>query len=79
MRVQASFAPWKPVALPKQVMRERVCLEHLHREDLRPALREAACAAQNDSVVEGFDRARVSYVARDGTRTESRIRSGGRG
>lgn len=73
VRVQASFAPWKPVAPPKQVRRDGSASSTYIEKTYVLRCLEAACTAQNDSIVEDFDRARVSYIARDGTHRVTQV------
>ena len=67
VRVQASFAPWKPVAPPKQVRRDGSASSTYIGKTYVLRCLEADCTSQNDTFAEDFDRARVSYVGRDGT------------
>jgi hypothetical protein len=74
VRVQASFAPWKPVAPPKQVRRDgSASSTYIEKTYLLRCL-EADCTGQKDSFVEDFDQARVSYIARDGTHRVTQVR-----
>jgi hypothetical protein len=73
VRVQASFTPWKPVAPPKQVRRDGSASSTYIEKTYVLRCLEAACTAQNDSIVEDFDRARVSYIARDGTHRVTQV------
>ena len=67
VRVQAAFAPWKPVAPPKQVRRDGSASSTYIGKTYVLRCLDADCTSQNDSVVEDFDAARVSYVPRGGT------------
>ncbi|HZE29321.1 MAG TPA: hypothetical protein VE055_04440 [Gaiellaceae bacterium] len=74
MRVQASFSPWKPVAPPKQVRRDGSASSTYIGNTYVLRCLEADCTAQNDSFVEVFERARVTYVTRDGTHRTMPVR-----
>jgi hypothetical protein len=74
VRVQASFAPWKPVAPPKQVRRDGSASSTYIEKTYVLRCLQASCTAQNDSIVEDFDRARVSYIARDGTHRVTQVK-----
>jgi hypothetical protein len=73
VRVEASFAPWKPVAPAKQVRRDGSASSTYIEKTYVLRCLEAACTSQNDSIVEDFDRARVSYIARDGTHRVTQV------
>lgn len=74
VRVQAGFAPWKPVAPAKQVRRDGSGSSTYIGKTYVLRCLEAACTSQNDSVVEDLDQARVSYVTRDGTHKVMKVR-----
>lgn len=74
MRVQASFAPWKPVAPPKQVRRDGSASSTYIGTTYVLRCLQADCTGQNDSFVEDFERARVSYITRDGTHRVMQVR-----
>jgi hypothetical protein len=74
VRVQAGFAPWKPVAPPKQVRRDGSGSSTYIGKTYVLRCLEGACTSQNDSVVEDLDQARVSYVTRDGTHRVMKVK-----
>jgi hypothetical protein len=74
VRVQASFAPWQAVAPPKQVRRDGSAASTYIGKTYVLRCVEADCTSQNDTFVEVFDRARVSYVTRDGTHKVMQVR-----
>jgi hypothetical protein len=72
--VQASFAPWKAVAPPKQVRRDGSASSTYIGKTYQLRCLEADCTSQNDTFVEVFDKARVSYVTRDGAHKVMQVR-----
>ena len=67
VRVHAGFAPWQAAAPPKQVRRDGSASSTYIGKTYVLRCLQADCTAQNDTFVEDFDKARVTYVTRDGT------------